>query len=80
MASSALEIGVGWLKKNDKGEEFISATTPKSNPTYNKQGVTLVAKLDNGEEVEVTNFNMFFNENKKSEKAPDVRFVVFRDQ
>ncbi len=57
----------GWLKQGKKGE-YISAAV------NNKMKLTL--ELENGEVVPVTNFAVFFQDEKSSEKAPDVRFTL----
>lgn len=70
------EFGVGWLKQSDKKGEFVSAVLAKGNPARNKPGVKkLTIEMDDGTVSEVTNFQMYFNENKQSEKAPDVQFI-----
>jgi len=71
------EIAVGWLNQSEKKGEYVSAVVAKGNDKNGKPGVSkFTVEFDNGEKLEVTNFAMFFNENKKSEKAPDVQFVV----
>ena len=69
MAKKYLTIGSAWLKDGAKGQ-YISGIGG------NKQdGYRLVLKNDKGEELEVTTFAGFFNE-KKSERQPDLRFVM----
>ena len=76
-----IEIAVGWLKQSKTKGEYVSAITAKGNPKNGKPGVAKVTvEMDNGEVLNVTNFAMFFNENKKSEKGPDVQFVVSQDE
>ena len=71
------EIAVGWLKQSATKGEYVSAVTAKGNPKNGKPAVSkFTIEFDNGEKLDITNFAMFFNENKKSEKAPDVQFVV----
>jgi hypothetical protein len=72
--SKYLEFAVGWLKETTKGQ-YISAQTSKGNPATGKPAVKLIAEFDDGRQVTLTNFAVFFNENKKSEKTPDVQFV-----
>lgn len=76
------EIAVGWLKQSEKKGEYVSAIPAKGNPKTGKPAVTkITAEFDNGEVIQVDSFAMFFNENKKSDKAPDVQFVVtLKDQ
>lgn len=70
------EMAVGWLKQSDKRGEYVSAVVAKGNPKSGKPGVSkITVEMDNGEVHEINGFAMFFNENKKSEKAPDVQFV-----
>lgn len=71
------EIAVGWLKKSETKGEYVSAVLAKGNPGRNKPGVSkITVQFDNGETLDVPSFAMFFNENKKNEKAPDVQFIV----
>jgi len=71
------EIAVGWLKQSATKGEYVSAVMAKGNPKSGKPGVAkITVEMDNGETMDVTGFAMFFNENKKSEKAPDVQFVI----
>lgn len=74
--SRYVEFSVGWLKQSKNRGEYVSAMISKGNPKTGKPGVAkITVELDNGEVAEITGFAMFFNENKKSEKAPDVQFV-----
>jgi hypothetical protein len=74
------EIAVGWLKQSAAKGEYVSAVTAKGNPKSGKPSVSkFTVEFDNGEKLDITNFAMFFNENKKSEKAPDVQFVITTD-
>lgn len=71
-----VEFAVGWLKNSEKKGEYVSAVLAKGNPAKNRPGIkSLTVELDNGETMKVTNFAMFFNENKVSDKAPDVQFT-----
>ncbi len=79
--SKYIEIAVGWLKQSKNKGEYVSATIAKGNPKTGKSGVSkITVEMDNGETVDVKGFAMFFNENKKSEKGPDVQFVVSQDE
>lgn len=72
------EFAVGWLKQSKNKGEYVSAVASKGNPNApggNNPKIKLLAEFEDGTQREITNFAMFFNENKKSEKAPDVRFV-----
>lgn len=64
-------IAVGWLKQHSTKGEYISAV---ANGT--KAELELQAKLPDGTIIPLNSFAVFFTENKKSEKAPDVRFVA----
>ena len=78
----AVEFASGWLnkKKDNPNVEYISALATKASSMSTKPGIkSIKIELDNGEVIETTKFQVHFNENKKSEKAPDVRFVVFSD-
>lgn len=75
------EFAVGWLKQSKNKGEYVSAVLAKGNPKSGKPGVAkITVELDNGETAEITGFAMFFNENKKSEKAPDVQFVFTTEE
>lgn len=64
------EFAAGWIKKSKAGVEFISAVAD------NKRTKTKIyLENEDGSTVEVSNFVVFFNENKKNENSPDVRFV-----
>lgn len=79
--SRYVEFSVGWLKQSKNRGEYVSAMVSKGNPKTGKPGVAkITVELDNGEVAEITGFAMFFNENKKSEKAPDVQFVFSIDE
>ena len=69
--SKSVKFGVGWLKQSAKGDEYISAVAGgnKNAP------VKLILQDENGNQQEVANFAVFFNEDKKTPKAPDVSFV-----
>lgn len=76
-----VEVAVGWLKQSQTKGEYVSAVIAKGNPKTGKPGVAkLTLELDSGEVLNITNFAMFFNENKKSEKGPDVQFVLTTDE
>ncbi len=78
-------FAIGWLKQRtnkqtNAQEDFVSAVPVQANAKMNQSGVKLIAKYDNGEEKEITNFLMNFNNNKKSEKAPDVQFFFITEE
>lgn len=65
------EFAAGWIKTSKSGTEFISAVAD------NKRTKTKVyLETEDGAKIELSNFVVFFNENKKNENSPDVRFVV----
>ena len=75
------EFAVGWLKQSQNKGEYVSAIMAKGNPKTGKAGVAkITVTMDNGEVNEITGFAMFFNESKKSEKAPDVQFVFSTEE
>lgn len=71
-------FAIGWLrqKTNKEGqqEDYVSAVPVQANVKMNRPGVKIIARMDNGEEVEIENFVMYFNGSKQNEKAPDVQF------
>ena len=69
--SKSIRFGVGWMKQTAKGVEYISAVAGGKKD----QPLKLLIQDDDGNQVEVENFAVFFNEEKKTEKAPDVNFV-----
>lgn len=72
MSKQYFNFGVGWKKTNQKGDEYISC---KANSEANNKGnVTLFAKNESGEEVQIDSFVVFTN-NKEKDSHPDVRFV-----
>lgn len=79
--SKFTEIAVGWLKQSKNKGEYVSAILAKGNPKNGKPGVAkITVEMDNGETHEIKGFAMFFNESKKSEKAPDVQFVISENE
>jgi len=64
-------IASGWLKNGKKGE-YISASV------NNKLKMSI--ETEDGQKLAVTNFAVFFQEEKTSEKAPDVRFVFTTEE
>lgn len=72
-------FAIGWLrqktsKDGSTQEDYVSAVPVQANVKMNRPGVKIIARMDNGEEVEIENFVMYFNGNKQNEKAPDVQF------
>lgn len=63
-------IAVGWVKKNKSNADYVSATTQSKDSK-----LKLFAQLEDGSTVEVTNFAMLWNQNKKQDNHPDVHFV-----
>lgn len=75
------EFAVGWLKQSKNKGEYVSAILAKGNPKNGKPGVAkITVEMDNGEVSEIKGFAMFFNETKKSDKAPDVQFVFSTEE
>lgn len=74
--SNMVEFAIGWLQKTKNGDEYVSASASKGNPAKGKPGYKLLIQTEDGRTLPVEKFAMFFNENKTSEKSPDVRFVV----
>lgn len=61
----------GWIRKNSQGRDYISAAANGQKAT-----VELVARVkETGEELPLNNFAVFFEEEKKNDKSPDVRFT-----
>lgn len=73
--SKMTEFAVGWLKATQKGEEYVSGIPAKGNPAKGKPTFKIIVEAEDGRQQVVESFAMFFNQNKQSEKAPDVRFV-----
>lgn len=65
------EFASGWVKQSKAGSEYISATS-----NLKKSGLKILLQDESGETKEVASFAVFFVQDKKNEKAPDVRFVV----
>lgn len=69
-------IGAGWTKSYN-GKDYISC---RANSEANEKGnVRLQAVNQNGETVDIESFAMYWNDEKKSENSPDVRFVFSID-
>jgi hypothetical protein len=67
------KFAVGWLKENENKGQYVSAVLSRSKSS--KNAIKLIAEFADGRQMELTNFAMFFNENKNSENSPDVQFV-----
>jgi len=63
-------FGVGWINETNNGGQVINA---KVNGERDK--VKLILELEDGSKVQPENFRVFFNDDKSSERAPDVNFV-----
>ena len=75
------KFSVGWLKMSEKKGEFVSAVLAKGNPARNQPGVKKhTIEMDDGTVSDISNFQMYFNENKQSEKAPDVEFIFVTEE
>jgi uncharacterized protein (DUF736 family) len=70
MRGQSIKFGVGWLKQSQNGSEYISAVAGGQ-----KNTVKLILQDEAGNQQEVENFAVFFNQDKKTPKAPDVSFV-----
>ena len=64
------QFASGWVRQKKDGGEYIAA---KADATRTK--CRLILEDENGNQQEVVNFAVFFQE-KTKEKAPDVSFVV----
>jgi len=69
MNNKFTQFAAGWLRNQKDGTEYVSAA---ANGERNK--VKLLVELENGEQVPVNNFVMFFNQRKTKENHPDVQF------
>jgi len=67
-------LASGWVKETKNGKEYVSFSS--NGP---KDAVKLVAVLENGTEVEITNFNMYENDKKGNDNWPDYRLVLITD-
>jgi len=67
-------IGVGWLKNDKSGNEYIFVKGGND-----KEGYKLLLQNSTGETIEVDKFNVTFNQSKKSDKSPDVSLVFITD-
>ena len=63
-------IAVGWVKQNRNGGDYVSATTKSKDST-----LQVFVRDDTGKEIEISNFAMMWNNNKKKDTHPDVHFV-----
>jgi hypothetical protein len=64
----------GWIKAGKEGGEFVSASL---NPRKN---IKMFLQLEDGSQIEVQHFNMFFNNEKQTDKSPDVSFATFLEE
>ena len=77
MSKKYFNIGAGWVREKQNGEEYISC---KANSLANDKGnVKLQAINEDGETVSIDSFVMFYNSDKKNDSHPDVRFVFSID-
>lgn len=73
MSKQYFNFGVGWVRQNQKGEDYISC---KANDKANDKGnVKLQAVDENGGVVDIDSFVVFYNTNKEKDSHPDVRFT-----
>lgn len=71
----SLTFANGWVKTSKQGTEYISVS---SNPEKSyPAGIKLLAELPDGRTVQLNNFQMYWNTEKRSENSPDVRFSFF---
>lgn len=78
-------FAIGWLRQRDnkktgEQEDYVSAVPVQANAKMNRPGVKIIARMDNGEELEISSFTMQFNGNKTNEKAPDVQFFFTTEE
>ena len=67
-------FAAGWLRKKKDGSEYISAVA-----NGQKSKVKITATLEDGTEVALDSFAVFFADGKEAENSPDVRFVFSTD-
>jgi len=73
--NKSLTFANGWVKTSKQGTEYISIS---SNPEKSyPQGIKLFAELPDGRTVALTNFQLYWNAEKRSENSPDVRLSFF---
>ena len=70
MKNKYVNMGIGWLKSGKDGSQYISAVGGDQ-----RDGSSLFLRDSSGKEVEIKSFAVFFNSDKKHDKAPDVRFT-----
>jgi uncharacterized protein (DUF736 family) len=70
---NSYQLGVGWVKQSKKdGSQFLSMVGGDK-----RNNIKLYAEV-NGERVEISNFLIFFNQDKEEgSKMPDVRMTMF---
>ena len=68
------QFGVGWVKNGKRGE-YISAVA-----NGERQKVKVKFTLEDGSEIEPTNFVVLFNDDKPSQAAPDVQFCFTTEE
>ena len=77
MSKQYFNIGAGWVRTNQNGEEYISC---KANDKANDKGnVRLQAVNEESKAVDIESFVMFYNKNKEKDSHPDVRLVFSLD-
>lgn len=70
-----VQFAAGWLKTSKKdGSQYISGSA-----NGKLQKVKLLLQDESGNVTPVDKFSVFFNTEKPSENAPDVRFVLFNN-
>lgn len=73
MSKQYFNFGVGWVRKDQKGQEYISC---KANDKANDKGnVKLQAVAEDGSVVNIDSFVAFYNTAKDKDTHPDVRFT-----
>lgn len=76
MEKQYFNLGAGWVKQGKNGE-YISCQANKEADGNGK--VRLQAVNENGETVDISNFVIFYNKNKKKENHPDINLFFTLD-